>query len=282
MRGKGKNLARALGDAGITPAHAGKSDSGRHPAGAQRDHPRACGEKMRSYSSCVISWGSPPRMRGKEVHGQLDPQDAGITPAHAGKRRRSRRITGSTWDHPRACGEKVEKRTKMLRFPGSPPRMRGKDHRRDQPHQQGGITPAHAGKSWYWRLISSAEGDHPRACGEKLKHDLVDSGKMGSPPRMRGKEIHATKALVIVGITPAHAGKRRLRLHLRRAERDHPRACGEKTKGSLKKQGFSSAQLPDFIQFHIDLLKHPAISQRAVRGQNRNVQRLGQRRELQI
>ena len=83
-------------------------------------------------------------------------------------------------------------------------------------------------------------------------------------------------------ITPAHAGKSESPLHLSAKSQDHPRACGEKTKGSLKKQGFSSAQLPDFIQFHIDLLKHPAISQRAVRGQNGDVQRLGQRRELQI
>ena len=99
---------------------------------------------------------------------------------------------------------------------------------------------------------------------------------------MRGKVVNQGVGDAVLGITPAHAGKRPVEYSVSRMARDHPRACGEKTKGSLKKQGFSSAQLPDFIQFHIDLLKHPAISQRAVRGQNRDVQRLGQRRELQI
>ena len=104
----------------------------------------------------------------------------------------------------------------------------------------------------------------------------------GSPPRMRGKDESCHFNSGEEGITPAHAGKSVHTSPYCAVIRDHPRACGEKTKGSLKKQGFSSAQLPDFIQFHIDLLKHPAISQRAVRGQNRDVQRLGQRRELQI
>ena len=160
--------------------------------------------------------------------------------------------------------------------------MRGKGQRPVSARPAPGITPAHAGKSSSKRCRPLAFGDHPRACGEKKVLSVDESDKAGSPPRMRGKAQQRPRSAARCGITPAHAGKRSPRAVASRRPRDHPRACGEKTKGSLKKQGFSSAQLPDFIQFHIDLLKHPAISQRAVRGQNRNVQRLGQRRELQI
>ena len=45
---------------------------------------------------------------------------------------------------------------------------------------------------------------------------------------MRGKETVGFKGLVAVGITPAHAGKRKPADPGRPGTRDHPRACGEK------------------------------------------------------
>ena len=50
--------------------------------------------------------GSPPRMRGKDlVKFCLCPR-FGITPAYAGKRRRTFGPCGCPKDHPRVCGEK--------------------------------------------------------------------------------------------------------------------------------------------------------------------------------
>ena len=71
-----------------------------------------------------------------------------------------------------------------------------------------GITPAHAGKSHflavYFRLIQ----DHPRACGEKRRVPAHGWRRLGSPPRMRGKDREVPGFVAGEGITPAHAGKR--------------------------------------------------------------------------
>ena len=65
-------------------------------------------------------------------------------------------------------------------------------------------------------------------CGEKSLL-LGSSGSMGgSPPRMRGKEIRHLIEMCLVGITPAHAGKRAITLIQEVLFKDHPRTCGEK------------------------------------------------------
>ena len=69
----------------ITPAYAGKRCLGHLFQVELRDHPRVCGEKDLYGDATVREWGSPPRMRGKDllVGGQL--AAFGITPAYAGK-----------------------------------------------------------------------------------------------------------------------------------------------------------------------------------------------------
>ena len=71
----------------ITPAYAGKSQIfflGRFCYG---DHPRLCGEKPNSPWIDFLSVGSPPPMRGKGIRLVAGSQNAGITPAYAGKSR---------------------------------------------------------------------------------------------------------------------------------------------------------------------------------------------------
>ena len=50
----------------------------------------------------------------------------------------------------------------------------------------------------------------------------------GSPPRVRGKAIVQRKVALVVGITPAYAGKREQRRNRSPCNWDHPRVCGEK------------------------------------------------------
>ena len=52
--------------------------------------------------------------------------NAGITPAYAGKRKRSPFSIFVTGDHPRLCGEKIPQLNKVVLAEGSPPPMRGK------------------------------------------------------------------------------------------------------------------------------------------------------------
>ena len=147
MRGKDK-VAELIGHfAGITPAHAGKS---------QRGKPHA-----------EVRCGSPPHMRGKAGCRRRVQVRGRITPAHAGKRCRCPHAQPRPRDHPRTCGEKLACVVAVHIVVGSPPHMRGKEGTKAIAHNGGRITPAHAGKS------------HP-AFG-------TGGIEAGSPPHMRGK-----------------------------------------------------------------------------------------------
>ena len=116
---------------------------------------------------------------------------------------------------------------------GSPPRMRGKGRRWPESVAANGITPAYAGKSSGPMQKFGMSGDHPRVCGEKQRTLAVQDEPQGSPPRVRGKAFGTTLPSCASGITPARAGKRVSARLTRPTRRDHPRACGEKTRRTL-------------------------------------------------
>ena len=72
------------------------------------------------------------------------------------------------------------------------------------------------------------EEDHPRECGEKYLAAVFQTCEPGSPPRVRGKATFKGKNRGKVRITPASAGKRRVRCFFGSVREDHPRECGEK------------------------------------------------------
>ena len=126
MRGKDQELTFTGLKTRITPAYAGKSPKYHTAFQAVRDHPRLCGEKIASPST-VITWsGSPPPMRGKDVHRGGIPPHKRITPAYAGKSSDVFQKIPLYKDHPRLCGEKSEVAASTLKCRGSPPPMRGK------------------------------------------------------------------------------------------------------------------------------------------------------------
>ena len=86
MRGKGFRVVQRLLELGITPAYAGKSDKIYDSITGNKDHPRVCGEKVSVLFNACLSWGSPPRMRGKAPRYFMICSSLGITPAYAGKR----------------------------------------------------------------------------------------------------------------------------------------------------------------------------------------------------
>ena len=147
-----------------------------------RDHLRGfliaawAGDKIAEFSFPEISFHFP-----------LRPWFFFVSPAYVGKRIASPVAFASAADHPRVCGEKIALSELPDEFPGSPPRMRGKDFWHYADNYATGITPAYAGKrrckaafcAWFW--------DHPRVCGEKSSRGRVDLLRLGLPPRMRGK-----------------------------------------------------------------------------------------------
>ena len=113
-------------------------------------------------------------------------------------------------------------------MPGLPPRMRGKVFAGGLLVHQDGITPAYAGKRSNYHLKDPRLRDHPRVCGEKYLGKLAVACTVGSPPRMRGKVPDPPVEAVLLGITPAYAGKRITASGKPHGGRDHPRVCGEK------------------------------------------------------
>ena len=149
-------------------------------------------------------------MRGKLMFRVPRRARVGITPAHAGKTSTKCFTTSACRDHPRACGENSFQLCKHLQQPGSPPRMRGKQAVKLRDVRHAGITPAHAGKTCSVTPLRCGERDHPRACGENFQRAESEKARLGSPPRMRGKQFSNPSCPLHPGITPAHAGKTKM------------------------------------------------------------------------
>ena len=147
MRGKAGDASGTRPRDRITPAYAGKRTPIRENSFTKRDHPRVCGEKLRTFVYPDIAMGSPPRMRGKVQPPLGAVVCGGITPAYAGKSHRVRRHAANRRDHPRVCGEKRFCPEFFGTSAGSPPRMRGKGLPVKPKRRGDGITPAYAGKS---------------------------------------------------------------------------------------------------------------------------------------
>ena len=85
MRGKQVHLFDGRDDTRITPADAGKTETGVIRLKRAKDHPRGCGENMTFYRARRRLTGSPPRMRGKQLVARGGLDRVRITPADAGK-----------------------------------------------------------------------------------------------------------------------------------------------------------------------------------------------------
>ena len=94
---------------GITPAGAGKTYLQAIIFCVTWDHPRRCGENGVFCPMRAKRLGSPPQVRGKRVSRYCAADSTRITPAGAGKTLVQQRHCQLTQDHPRRCGENMEK-----------------------------------------------------------------------------------------------------------------------------------------------------------------------------
>ena len=167
-------------------------------------------------------------MHGKDLLRSPGGRKERITPAHAGKSCPQRTLSPRPQDHPRVCGEKLDRTVLSVEAEGSPPPVRGKalcTPGRTHPPR---ITPACAGKRASPSSPWSHAGDHPRLCGEKVLVLCMAAPSAGSPPPVRGKAHEHRLNFLAFGITPACAGKSPPRSRLMTLATDHPRLCGEK------------------------------------------------------
>ena len=97
----------------------------------------------------------------------------------------------------------------IVGFPvaGSSPLTRGKPLRRRGSLHEGGLIPAHAGKTRLHYASRAMYRAHPRSRGENPAGASRDLVAEGSSPLTRGKPTPALSPPCALGLIPAHAGK---------------------------------------------------------------------------
>ena len=158
--------------------------------------------------------------------------------------------------HPRACGEQAT--TAIFTGPatGSSPRLRGTAIWTGSCPCQPRFIPAPAGNSGNPPANAASLPVHPRACGEQVRADSNENGKLGSSPRLRGTGPPLMVVSIVTRFIPAPAGNseqvevghflgrfipapagNRTPQHPRNnAPTVHPRACGEQITTMLSRR----------------------------------------------
>ena len=226
-RGKHQNSGRRRRRMGLIPAHAGKTATAGLRTRLPRAHPRSRGENVRAVDPFDFTAGSSPLTRGKRSRRVAMQKRQRLIPAHAGKtcRRCTRRRDDEA--HPRSRGENELELTSRTSWKGSSPLTRGKPRSERRGYRQGGLIPAHAGKTHRVCPLMHCMRAHPRSRGENMDDRPQKPQGRGSSPLTRGKRPPGKKRRHERGLIPAHAGKTgcgALRTSERRA---HPRSRGE-------------------------------------------------------
>ena len=195
------------------PAHAGKTSSRVVTRVVREEHPRARGENLTQFKRLSAMVGTSPRTRGKLCYPAGKPDDTGNIPAHAGKTRKIAILAADIEEHPRARGENQNASPDIPATAGTSPRTRGKPELTDITQTGMRNIPAHAGKTFHYRVVPAENQEHPRARGENVT--------------VACDYIAHTRNI------PAHAGKTIMPNVIHIALEEHPRARGENKSTNL-------------------------------------------------
>ena len=151
---------------GIIPACAGSTTVPCRPRLRAGDHPRMCGEHDPPIRVGARRKGSSPHVRGALTVVFDNDGDVGIIPACAGSTGRNGVNPIRLRDHPRMCGEHMERAGESPFDVGSSPHVRGARVICCIRFAITGIIPACAGSTYRNSHPSRQYRDHPRMCGE--------------------------------------------------------------------------------------------------------------------
>ena len=126
MRGKRGHASSLGGRRRNIPAYAGKTKTDWVRQGGNVEHPRVCGENPRVGVGEGLGDGTSPRMRGKLSSASGSGSAGGNIPAYAGKTVGAEDGDEFAEEHPRVCGENLNKLLSLWQGVGTSPRMRGK------------------------------------------------------------------------------------------------------------------------------------------------------------
>ena len=125
VRGARNATAAESPSSGIIPACAGSTESTLKRLVIRGDHPRMCGEHVTVARIHIIPSGSSPHVRGARRAGARPVCGAGIIPACAGSTVDGGKPCQWRRDHPRMCGEHVDRILLLSCARGSSPHVRG-------------------------------------------------------------------------------------------------------------------------------------------------------------
>ena len=226
-RGKLYRLNPNREQAGLIPAHAGKTPAERGREGHPAAHPRSRGENGGRVAGLRGVRGSSPLTRGKPAKKGISRALGRLIPAHAGKTSNVATRVSYARAHPRSRGENIPSARMWMICQGSSPLTRGKQGPVWPEGQPGGLIPAHAGKTTCWAGAGGCGGAHPRSRGENDAVDHSEGLDEGSSPLTRGKPGDRHGAGLRRRLIPAHAGKTLSGIVWPRTAWAHPRSRGE-------------------------------------------------------
>ena len=190
-------------------------------------HPRSRGENREVVTQATEVPGSSPLTRGKRLRAGDRGQRSGLIPAHAGKTSSPTQTLCLATAHPRSRGENRKDGRCPGGAGGSSPLTRGKPEAGRPGREQGGLIPAHAGKTRAWSWCRWSPAAHPRSRGENVAPRAGVLGVEGSSPLTRGKPNSRSAMTARSRLIPAHAGKTRDEGAATASPRAHPRSRGE-------------------------------------------------------
>ena len=192
-----------------------------------RAHPRSRGENCARIPRGRQLWGSSPLTRGKLYRGGQHIRRDGLIPAHAGKTTTGISRSNEDTAHPRSRGENPPAVAWRVWLDGSSPLTRGKLAATGRRYGDGGLIPAHAGKTSRGSRGPGLATAHPRSRGENVFEVSDGHANRGSSPLTRGKHPRRPRCRPRDRLIPAHAGKTTGECRSSMLPRAHPRSRGE-------------------------------------------------------
>ena len=194
FRGGSSPLARGLqrtpqalrSFAGIIPARAGFTGTGRTTGRRRWDHPRSRGVYRVARDPSAASGGSSPLARGLLAGFSKRFPRQRIIPARAGFTLSAPAPSQTAWDHPRSRGVYDGTIWSVPSFAGSSPLARGLRIRGISSVAASGIIPARAGFTGDGPGAPAQSPDHPRSRGVYTRRRAHTPCSQGSSPLARG------------------------------------------------------------------------------------------------
>ena len=137
-------------------------------------------------------------------------------------------ISCNTWDHPHACGDKLEGCCYDTSCVGSSPRVWGQVPLLLSLCSTSRIIPTRVGTRERMRRYFINGKDHPHACGDKAGSGCTVFKVRGSSPRVWGQVQNHLIFFQSPRIIPTRVGTSDVTDCRIQSRKDHPHACGDK------------------------------------------------------